>query len=48
MLATIHTIFVNEKIIRIYSFVQSQHKTQDKWILRGALLQKQVNPHPLK
>ena len=36
MLATIHTMFVNEKIIRIYSF-SSQHETQDECILRGAL-----------
>ena len=34
MQATIDTMFVNEKIIRIYSFC---HETQDKCILREVL-----------
>ena len=44
MVATIHTMFVNEKIIRIYSFVSSHHDTQDKCILSGVLGQKLVPP----
>ena len=35
MVATIDTMF--EKIIRIYSFVNSHHETQDKCILREVL-----------
>ena len=50
MQATIHTMFVNEKIIRIYSFVYSQHETKDKCILKGVLWKKTVTPphDPLK
>ena len=44
MQATIDTMFVNEKIIRIYSFVHPYHETQDKCILRG---QKSVTPPPV-
>ena len=43
MLPTIHKMFVNKKIIRIYSFVHTPHETQDKCILRGVLRQ---NSHP--
>ena len=46
MQATIHTMFVNEKIIRIYSFVYSQHETKDKCILKGVLWKKTVTPPP--
>ena len=31
MQATIDTMFLNEKIIRIYSFVHPYHETQDKY-----------------
>ena len=43
-------MFVNEKIIRIYSFVHFQHETKDKCILKGVLWQKPVTPphDPLK
>ena len=36
MLATIHSMFLNEKIIGIYLFcpLTTQHETQDKYILR--------------
>ena len=40
MLATIHTVFVNENI----HFVDSHHESQDRCILRGVLWQKPVTP----
>ena len=45
MQATLDTMFVNEKIIRIYiHFVHSHHETQDKSILSLVLRQKLVTP----
>ena len=45
MQATIHTMFVNEKIIRIYSFCPfSLYKTQGKYILREVLRHPKI-PH---
>ena len=39
LLATIHTMFINEKIIRIYLFCpfSTYNETQDKFILRRVL-----------
>ena len=37
MQATIDTMFINENIIRKYSFFHSYHETQDKCILRVVL-----------
>ena len=36
MQATVHTMFVNEKIYEYIHYVHSYHETKDKCILQGA------------